>query len=64
MLHRVVRDHLEDFLQEARERSRDGEGMPDFIVQELNKFLTCGSLAGGFARFKCQDCGHERLLAF
>ena len=64
VLHRVVRDHLEDFLQEARERSRDGEGMPDFIVQELRKFLTCGSLAGGFARFKCQDCGHERLLAF
>jgi ribosomal protein S27E len=64
VLHRIVRDHLEDFLQEARERSRDGEGMPDFIVQELNKFLTCGSLAGGFARFKCQDCGHERLLAF
>ncbi len=64
VLHRVVRDNLEEFLQEARLRSGTDEGMPDFVVVELERFLTCGSLAGGFARFKCQQCGHERLLAF
>ena len=26
--------------------------------------LRCGILAHGFARVRCDDCGHERLLAF
>src|SRR5207249_5259158 len=24
----------------------------------------CGWLAGGFARFRCGDCGHDRLVPF
>jgi len=64
ILHRVVRDHLGDFLEEARLRTGNEDGMPAFVVDEFNKFLTCGSLAGGFARFRCESCGHERLVPF
>lgn len=64
VLFRVVRDYLEDFLGLARERSPEGNSVPDFVEDELRRFLECGSLAKGFARLKCEDCGHERLVPF
>ena len=64
MLHKVVRENLEEFLREARGGSEDGEGVPDFVVDELRRFLKCGSLSGGFARLKCEKCGKERLVPF
>ena len=57
-----MRDHLDAFRAEAG-RLRDGEGLPRFVEQEFRNFLTCGCLAGGFARFHC-DCGLIRLVAF
>ena len=45
-LHRVVREHLEAFLQEAADRT-DGGGLPRFIEREFREFLTCGVLARG-----------------
>ena len=32
---------------------RDGQGVPAHVEQELHKFLECGVLANGFARFHC-----------
>ncbi len=32
--------------------------------QVVEKFLDCGNPLGGFARIRCLQCGHERLLAF
>jgi len=64
VLHKVVRENLEEFLREARGGSEDGEGVPDFVEEELRKFLACGSLAGGFARLKCEACGKEKLVPF
>jgi hypothetical protein len=64
VLHRVVAEHLETFLSEARGRDIDGRGVPDFVEDEFRKFLGCGSLSGGFARLKCEQCGHEQLLPF
>ena len=29
----------------------------------MERYLDCGNLLNGFARIKCQDCGHETLLA-
>ncbi|MCK9463965.1 MAG: transposase, partial [Proteobacteria bacterium] len=63
-MHKVVRENLEEFLRQARGGSEDGEGVPDFVVDELRKFLACGSLSGGFARLKCETCGKERLVPF
>jgi len=61
LLHRVVREELEPFLARARVRERPA---PRFIEQELRAFLGCGILAHGFLRLHCDDCGHDRLVAF
>ena len=63
VLHTVIREHLETFLRETTERG-DGAGLPRFVEQEFREFLTCGILAHGFARLRCDDCGLEHLLPF
>jgi hypothetical protein len=60
VLHHVIRAHLGDFLREASERG-DGRGLPDFIEREFRDFLTCGVLARGFARVRCEGYAFERL---
>jgi len=61
LLHEVVREQLEGFLASS---SRREQPAPRFIEQELRGFLRCGVLAHGFLRLHCDDCGHDRLLAF
>jgi len=63
VLHDVVRTHLENFLREAAHRA-DGAGLPQFVEQEFREFLTCGVLAHGFARLRCDTCTLERLVPF
>ena len=63
VLYQIVLDHLETFCAEAA-RARDGRGLPRFVEQEFRDFLGCGVLAGGFARFRCADCGLDRLVPF
>ena len=38
--------------------------MPRFIEEEFESVLRCGWLAGGFARFRCDGCGLDRLVPF
>lgn len=64
LLHAVVRERLETFLDAARERSSTGRGLPAFVEQNLRRYLACGILARGFARVRCAGCGFERLVAF
>ena len=63
-LHRLVRENLETFLAEARERSADGYGLPRYVRQEFEKYLGCGDLRLGFARVVCRDCRHEAVVGF
>lgn len=63
VLHHVVREHLETFQAEARLRG-GGEGLPRFVERELREFLTCGVMVRGFARFRCDGCAREILVAF
>jgi len=63
VLQQIVREHFETFRAEAA-HLRDGEGLPRFVEEEFEAFLRCGWLAGGFARFRCGDCGMNRLVAF
>ena len=51
------------FLREAAARG-DSAGLPQFIEREFREFLTCGVLAHGFARVRCQICAFERLVPF
>jgi len=63
VLQRVIREHLETFVAEARARG-DGAGLPRFVARELRAFLGCGVMASGFARFRCGGCARELLVAF
>ena len=63
MLHRVVREHLQTFLWEL-ERRDEQRGAPLFVKREFQRFVRCGVLAHGFARFRCTGCGADRLVAF
>ena len=60
MLHRVVREHLDAFLDAARE---DG-GLPRFIEKTFRRYLTCGIAEHGFIRCHCDHCGHDDIVAF
>ena len=61
-LYPVVQHHLETFLAEA-ERP-DGRSVPQWVEHDFRRYLTCGILAHGFARLRCDTCAQERLLAF
>ena len=63
VLYRIVRDPFETFRAQAA-GVRDGEGLPRFVEQAFQDVLRCGWLAGGFARFRCAQCGLDRLVAF
>ena len=63
MLHRVVREQLQTFLWTLDQR-HDERGVPLFVKREFQRFVRCGVLAHGFARFRCAGCGTDRLVAF
>jgi hypothetical protein len=63
VLHTIVRTHLEPFLREVADRA-DGALLPRFVEDEFRAFLTCGAVAHGCARLRCEGCGLDRLVAF
>ena len=63
VLHQIVVEHFETFRAHAA-LLRDGEGLPRFVEQEFRDFVRCGCLARGFARFRCDACGLDRLVPF
>ncbi len=62
-LYQIVHDHFETFRAQAASL-RDGDGLPRFVEHAFRKFLHCGWLAGGFACFRCGECGLDRLIPF
>jgi hypothetical protein len=40
----------------------DAGGAPSFVNESFERFLRCGVLAHGFARFKCDSCDHEHFV--
>jgi Transposase zinc-binding domain len=63
-LYPVVQHHLETFLARAAEVDPLGNGVPWWVEKDFRAYLRCGILAHGFARARCEDCGHERLIPF
>ena len=61
VLHQLVVEHLETFLDEAASRD-GGVGVPAFVERAFRKLIGCGCLGQGFARVRCTSCGFERLL--
>jgi len=63
LLYRVVQNHLETFLALCRDDWEE-ERVSTHAERELRRYLECGILAYGFARARCDDCGHDFLIAF
>jgi len=63
--YRCVEDYFEELerVHEDRYQSRLGYLRPE-IRFTIFRFLDCGCLQNGFARVRCDDCGHEYLVAF
>ena len=62
VLYQLVQEHVETFF--AQVEAETGAGLPDFVKEEFEAFLECGILAQGFLRLRCEDCAHEKLVAF
>ena len=62
ILYQLVAENLESFC--AQVEAQTGAGLPDFVKDEFEAFLDCGILANGFLRLRCEDCGHDKLVAF
>ena len=61
-LYPVVQHHLETFPAQASEADPMGSGVPAWVERDFRGYLRCGILAHGFARARCEDCGHERII--
>jgi hypothetical protein len=62
VLHRVVRAHLETFIEHARETY--AAPLPKYVREELRGYLRCGIFEHGFTRARCESCNHDVLIAF
>jgi hypothetical protein len=58
LLHRTLSKHWPAFVRRAEEHG----GLPDFVVREVEDYLTCGILEHGCVVTRCRDCGHERVV--
>ena len=61
-LYRLVQQHAASVI--AHTEGSTGAEPPRFIKDEFDAFLQCGILAHGFLRLRCDECGHDKLLAF
>ncbi len=52
------------FLSLVQDDDSRGGGVPAWVERDFRAYLRCGILAHGLARARCDDCGHERLIAF
>ena len=68
LLYRTVPEHFETWLDLARAGQFDGQGdhhtPPAYVEKAFRKYLECGIFTHGFARARCDDCGHDYLVAF
>ena len=63
--YRCVEDCFETFEQVYQERFERKYGFfRTYVRQVIYRYLDCGILKNGFARVRCEDCGHEYLFAF
>lgn len=60
----AVQQQMESWLSRHQLEHPDGEMVPHYVESDLRGFLRCGILAHGFARARCDDCGHDFLIAF
>ena len=68
LLYQTVAEHYETWLELASAGQFDWQGdhhsPKPYVRQAFTKYLECGIFAHGFARARCEDCGHDFLVAF
>jgi hypothetical protein len=64
ILHQVVRDHLDEFLDRADARSEGARPLPKYVKLALVRLRDCGVLEKGFARVRCPACGYDSAVGF
>ena len=62
MLYGLVKEHWRNFVQHAREAYE--APLPKYVVDEFQKYLTCGDFAAGFVDVQCTTCGDDMAVAF
>ena len=63
--YQCIEDNFENLEQVYDDRFAKKYGFfRPYIKQVIYRYLDCGILHNGFARVKCEECGHEFLLAF
>jgi len=58
ILRSAVRQHLATFESQCQ---ADARTLPSFVSQNLRRFIDCGDLSKGLARFVCEGCKYEHL---
>src|SRR5690606_1778246 len=61
LLYQLVETHYPEFCAQL---DAQGRRLPAYVRQEFEDFFRCGRLEHGFLRVRCEDCKHERLVAF
>jgi len=68
LLYQTVAEHYETWLELASAGQFDGQGDHPtpraYVRQAFRKYLQCGIFAHGFARARCDDCGHDYFVAY
>jgi hypothetical protein len=62
VLHKIVAEHLEEFIAHAEENY--DRPLPRYVISELRGFLKCGRLEEGFIRCHCDGCGADLLVPY
>jgi len=61
----LLNNHYNVFEKHYEEKFEKKYGYFRPVISEVvTEYLKCGDLKKGFARVRCQDCGHTYLLAF
>ncbi|OUR97364.1 hypothetical protein A9Q84_13650 [Halobacteriovorax marinus] len=55
---------IKNYQQVFSEKESAGVSFPYHLKKEFRRFLSCGVMAEGFARFHCSGCRRDKLVAF
>jgi len=59
-LYQCIAQHWPGFVERLEEQG----GLPKFVKEEFEQYLTCGRLEFGCLELQCRSCGHSELVAF
>jgi hypothetical protein len=61
LLYKIIDEYYPRYMSHLAD---EGNALPGYIQREFDDYLRCGLLEYGFLRVCCEDCHHERMVAF